>query len=65
MATHIKIKQIRSAIGCPQKQRDTLLGLGLTRNGRIRILLDTTEIRGMIRKVAHLVAIEPHEKESE
>ncbi len=65
MATHIKITQVRSAIGRNEKQKQTLLGLGLTRRGRVRILQDTPEIRGMIRKVSHLVAIEPFEKEGE
>lgn len=65
MATHIRIKQIRSAIGRPEKQRQTLLGLGLTHNGRVRVLEDTPAIRGMIRKVSHLVEIEPINKEGE
>jgi len=65
MATHIRIKQIRSAIGRPEKQRETLLGLGLTHNGRVRILKDTPEVRGMIRKVSHLLEIEPFDKEGE
>jgi len=65
MASYIKIKRIRSIIGRPKKQRDTILGLGLTHTGRVRILKDTPEIRGMIMKVSHLVEIEPYEKEGE
>jgi large subunit ribosomal protein L30 len=65
MATFIKIKRIRSTIGCPRKQIETLKGLGLTFTGRIRILKDTPEIRGMIMKVSHMVEIEPFEKEGE
>ena len=65
MATFIKITQIRSGIGRTEKQKKTLLGLGLTRLGRVRIMKDTPEIRGMIRKVSHLIEIEPYEKEEE
>lgn len=51
----IKVVLRKSGIGRPQRQRDTLLGLGLTRMHRERILDDTPQIRGMIHKVAHLV----------
>jgi large subunit ribosomal protein L30 len=51
----IKVKQRRSAIGRPQRQRDTLRGLGLRKMNQERILEDTPAIRGMINKVSHLV----------
>jgi large subunit ribosomal protein L30 len=54
----IKIKQIASAIGRPEKQRATLIGLGLNKMNKEVILEDTPSIRGMIAKVAHLVKIE-------
>lgn len=54
----IKVKQIVSAIGRPEKQRATLIGLGLTKMHKVVELEDTPSIRGMIRKVAHLVKIE-------
>ena len=38
-------------------QRETLIGLGLNRIGRIRELPDTPSTRGMIAKVAHLVRV--------
>ncbi len=63
MATHIKITRTRSVIGRTQKERETLKGLGLTYTGRVRILQDTPEIRGMIMKVSHLVSIEPCDQE--
>ena len=53
----IVVEQTGSAIGRPERQRRTLLGLGLTRIGRRRTLQDTPAVRGMIAKVAHLVKI--------
>ncbi len=59
MATgKIKVTQVASSIGRPKDQLATLLGLGLTRMGRTRILEDTPSIRGMIFKVQHLVKVE-------
>jgi large subunit ribosomal protein L30 len=59
MATRkIKVTQTGSSIGRPRDQLATLLGLGLTRMGRTRILEDTPSIRGMIFKVQHLVKVE-------
>jgi large subunit ribosomal protein L30 len=63
MATHIKVTRTRSTIGRTEKERETLKGLGLTYTGRVRILKDTPEIRGMILKVSHLVSIEPFDQE--
>ncbi|MDR1824060.1 MAG: 50S ribosomal protein L30 [Bifidobacteriaceae bacterium] len=57
MAT-LKVKQIRSAIGGKQYQRDTLRSLGLRRIGHTVEKEDKPEIRGMIRTVAHLVTVE-------
>ena len=51
----IKVVQRKSAIGRPQRQRDTLRGLGLGKPNKERILDDTPAIRGMINKVSHLV----------
>ncbi|HEY8124722.1 MAG TPA: 50S ribosomal protein L30 [Methylocystis sp.] len=53
----IVVEQIGSPIGRPERQRRTLIGLGLTRIGRRRALEDTPAVRGMIAKVAHLVKI--------
>ncbi len=53
----ITIKQIRSPIGRPKEQRQTLIGLGLNKMHRTRELQDTPEIRGMINKVSHLVEV--------
>lgn len=54
----LKIKQIASPIGRDKKQRQVLIGLGLNKINRVRELEDTPSIRGMIKKVAHLVKIE-------
>jgi ribosomal protein L30 len=57
ISRYIEIQQTRSASRRPRYQRQTLIGLGLNRIGRIRLVLDTPANRGMIRKVAHLVQI--------
>ena len=54
----IKIKQTGSPIRRTQDQRATLVGLGLNKLHRVRELEDTPEVRGMIRKVAHMVEVE-------
>ena len=56
MAT-IKIKQIKSKIGYPVDQKDTLKHLGLRKIGQVAEVEDTPSIRGMIRKVRHLITI--------
>jgi len=53
----IKIAQIGSAIRREHSQRETLIGLGLNRIGRVRELPDTPQTRGMIAKVRHLVRV--------
>ena len=57
MAT-IKITQTGSPIRREKDQRATLIGLGLNKMHKTRELQDTPEVRGMIRKVAHMVKIE-------
>ena len=58
MAATIKVKLVRSMIGRPEKQRRVLRGMGLTRLNKTVELKDTPEVRGMIRKVTHLVSTE-------
>ena len=53
----ITVEQIGSPIRRPKDQRATLIGLGLNKMHRRRTLPDTPQVRGMIRKVAHLVRI--------
>ncbi|MCB0795353.1 MAG: 50S ribosomal protein L30 [Flavobacteriales bacterium] len=52
------ITQTRSQIKCPKRQQDTLKALGLGRIGKRNELNDTPQIRGMVRKVDHLVRVE-------
>jgi large subunit ribosomal protein L30 len=54
----LKIRQLRSTIGCKQNQRDTLRTLGLKRIGDVVAHEDRPEVRGMIKAVTHLVAVE-------
>lgn len=54
----VKVTQIGSPIGRVKSQRETLIGLGLNKMHRTRELEDTPAVRGMIRKVAHLVRVE-------
>src|SRR5258708_1063240 len=54
----IKITQTGSHIGRTEDQRGTLIGLGLNKRHRSRELVDTPEVRGMIKKVQHLVRID-------
>ena len=56
MAT-IKIKQVKSKIGYPVDQKRTLLALGLRKISQVVEVQDTPSIRGMIRKVHHLVSV--------
>jgi len=53
----IRIKQVGSPIRRRHDQRETLIGLGLNRIGRVSELEDTPSARGMIAKVAHLVRV--------
>ncbi|MGA7489798.1 MAG: 50S ribosomal protein L30 [Xanthobacteraceae bacterium] len=53
----IKIEQVGSPIRRHHSQRETLIGLGLNRIGRVAELPDTPQIRGMIAKVRHLVRL--------
>jgi large subunit ribosomal protein L30 len=54
----IRVTQTGSPIGRTDDQRATLVGLGLNKRHRTRELEDTPSVRGMIRKVHHLVRIE-------
>jgi len=53
----VTVKQTGSPIRRPDYQRATLVGLGLNKMQRTRTLKDTPEVRGMIRRVQHLVEI--------
>ena len=57
----VKVTQVHSPIGRPKDQRATLIGLGLNKMYRTSELEDTPAVRGMIRKVGHLVRVEGEE----
>lgn len=53
----IRIRQVRSGIAFPRKQRLVLKGLGFRRLHQVVERPDTPSIRGMIQKVRHLVEV--------
>jgi large subunit ribosomal protein L30 len=53
----ITVEQVRSANRRPQRQTDTLIGLGLNKLGSTSTLEDTPAVRGMLKKVQHLVQV--------
>jgi len=53
----ITVEQIGSPLRRPDKQRRTLIGLGLNKMNRKRTLEDTPAVRGMVNKISHLVRI--------
>ena len=55
--SHLKIKWVKSAIGRTQDQRDTIRSLGFKKLQQERIVINTPEIRGMVKKVIHLLEI--------
>jgi len=58
MSAEFKVTLVRSHIGKPANQRAVLNGMGLTKMNKTVILKDTPEVRGMIRKVSHMLRVE-------
>ena len=54
----VRVTQIASGLGRKPGQIETLIGLGLNKIRATRELEDTPSVRGMIRKVAHLIQVE-------
>lgn len=54
----LKVRLKRSPIGKPQDQRRTLKGLGLTRREKVVEVENTPSMRGMVKKVIHLLDVE-------
>ena len=54
----LKVNLLKSTIGCPKDQRDTVRALGLRKLGQEVIKEDNAPIRGQIFKVKHLVSVE-------
>ena len=61
MALKLRVTLIRSGINRPEPQKLTIKGLGLTKMHKTVIVNDTPAIRGMIRKVSHMVKVEAAE----
>ena len=61
MSGKIRVTQIRSPIGRDGRQRTNLIGLGLNKISRSRVLPDVPAVRGRIDQVHHLVRVEPVE----
>ncbi len=53
----LRIEQVKSPIGYPKNQREVLRGLGLRRIRHVVERQDTPAVRGMVRKIQHLVRI--------
>ena len=56
--TRLKVTLKHSTIGRNQRQVDTVKGLGLRKIGQSRVLENTPAVRGMVKKVLHLVDVE-------
>jgi len=54
----IKITQVRSYIGRPERQKRTLIALGLRKNNQSVEVEGTPQVLGMVNKVKHLVSVE-------
>jgi large subunit ribosomal protein L30 len=53
----LKVRQIRSGIGCPREMRETLKALGLGKMHRVAERPDNQVVRGMIAAIPHLVEV--------
>jgi large subunit ribosomal protein L30 len=58
----IKIRQVRSVIDRPKRQKLTIEALGLGRPNWEKVHNDTPQIRGMINKISHLVVVEEYKE---
>lgn len=56
-SSKIRIRQIRSGIGCSAEMRETLKALGLGKGRRVSEQEDSRTVRGMIAKIPHLVEV--------
>ena len=54
----IKVKLVKSTIGCPQDQKDTVKALGLKKLGAEAVKDDSPAVKGMVSKVKHLLQVE-------
>jgi len=57
VSTELRITLIKSGIGRPKKHRLTLQSLGLRKLHKTVVLKDTPQVRGMVKKVSHLLNV--------
>lgn len=57
MSAELRITLVKSGIGRPKKHRVTLESLGLRKLHKTVVLKDTPQVRGMVRKVSHLLNV--------
>ena len=57
----LRVRQVKSGIGFSTRQKATLKALGLGRIGKERRVIDNPQIRGMLNRVSHLVAVDTEE----
>jgi large subunit ribosomal protein L30 len=62
VAATLKVTWKKSAIGYKEDQKRTIRALGLRRLGQTVVHSDSPSVRGMIRKVKHLLAVEEEER---
>ena len=65
MAGRIRVTQTGSPVGRPGRQRANLIGLGLNKIRRSKVMPDTPAVRGRIKQVHHLVRVEPADGEGD
>jgi len=53
----ITVKLVKSPIGCTQSQKNQVIGLGLRGIGSVKTLENTPAVRGMIKKIIHMLEI--------
>jgi ribosomal protein L30 len=58
MAESLKLKQVKSPAGASRKQRESLKTLGLGRIGKSAERPDDPVVRGLLRRVDHLVEVD-------
>lgn len=54
----IKITQVKSTIDRPKDQKATIIALGLGKISKVKVVENTPQIAGMVKKVSHLVKVE-------
>lgn len=55
--SYLKVKWTKSTIGCTKDMKDTIRSLGFRRLNDERVVKNTPELRGMVKKVIHLIKI--------